>query len=66
MVLLLLVADLVIVPITHAIEGYEVLNLVLGVVGVGGYLLQGGISFLSAQYGLAADLSVSPSTGTLA
>ncbi|KAI1505081.1 hypothetical protein F5X99DRAFT_431169 [Biscogniauxia marginata] len=27
----------------------------LGVVGVGGYLLQGGISFLSAQYGLAAD-----------
>ncbi|KAK4031403.1 hypothetical protein C8A01DRAFT_21365 [Parachaetomium inaequale] len=27
----------------------------LGLVGVGGYLLQGGISFLSAQYGLAAD-----------
>lgn len=27
----------------------------LGIVGVGGYLLQGGISFLSAQYGLAAD-----------
>ncbi len=29
----------------------------LGLVGVGGYLLQGGISFLSAQYGLAADVS---------
>lgn len=28
----------------------------LGLVGVGGYLLQGGISFLSAQYGLAADV----------
>ncbi|KAI8631509.1 FAD-binding domain-containing protein [Xylariaceae sp. FL1651] len=27
----------------------------LGLVGVGGYLLQGGLSFLSAQYGLAAD-----------
>jgi len=27
----------------------------LGLVGVGGYLLQGGISFLSSQYGLAAD-----------
>jgi FAD/FMN-containing dehydrogenase len=27
----------------------------LGLVGVGGYLLQGGISFLSAQEGLAAD-----------
>ncbi|KAF4121385.1 FAD/FMN-containing dehydrogenase [Geosmithia morbida] len=27
----------------------------LGIVGVAGYLLQGGISFLSAQYGLAAD-----------
>ncbi|KAF1851591.1 FAD binding domain-containing protein [Cucurbitaria berberidis CBS 394.84] len=27
----------------------------LGVVGVGGYLVQGGISFLSAQVGLAAD-----------
>lgn len=26
--------------------------------GVGGYLLQGGISFLSAQYGLAADVSI--------
>ena len=29
----------------------------LGLVGIGGYLLQGGISFLSAQYGLAADVS---------
>lgn len=28
-----------------------------GLVGVGGYLLQGGISFLSSQYGLAADVS---------
>ncbi|KAF2667433.1 FAD-binding domain-containing protein [Microthyrium microscopicum] len=27
----------------------------LGVVGIGGYLLQGGVSFLSGQYGLAAD-----------
>lgn len=30
----------------------------LGVVGVGGYLLQSGISFLSAQYGLAADVCI--------
>jgi hypothetical protein len=29
----------------------------IGLVGVGGYLLQGGISFLSSQYGLAADVS---------
>lgn len=29
----------------------------LGVVGIGGYLSMGGISFLSAQYGLAADVS---------
>jgi FAD/FMN-containing dehydrogenase len=28
----------------------------LGVVGIGGYLAQGGVSFLSAQYGLAADV----------
>lgn len=28
----------------------------IGIVGVGGYLLQGGVSFLSAQYGLAADV----------
>ncbi|KPM39395.1 hypothetical protein AK830_g7156 [Neonectria ditissima] len=27
----------------------------LGIVGVGGFLLQGGISFLSAQYGMAVD-----------
>jgi FAD/FMN-containing dehydrogenase len=30
-------------------------DLSTGLVGVGGYLLQGGISFLSAQEGLAAD-----------
>ena len=37
----------------------EMLALIsLGLVGVGGYLLQGGISFLSAQYGLAADVRV--------
>jgi hypothetical protein len=29
----------------------------LGVVGIGGYLLGGGLSFLSAQYGLACDVS---------
>jgi hypothetical protein len=29
----------------------------IGIVGVGGYLLQGGISFLSSQHGLAADVS---------
>ena len=28
----------------------------LGIVGIGGYLSMGGISFLSAQYGLAADV----------
>jgi FAD/FMN-containing dehydrogenase len=27
----------------------------IGVVGVGGYLTGGGLSFLSAQYGMAAD-----------
>jgi FAD/FMN-containing dehydrogenase len=26
-----------------------------GIVGIGGYLMQGGISFLSAQHGMAAD-----------
>lgn len=31
----------------------------LGLVGVGGLLTQGGISFLSAQYGLAADVCFS-------
>ncbi|KAM0543961.1 hypothetical protein ACHAPJ_012056 [Fusarium lateritium] len=36
-------------------EGVAVVGGRLGLVGVGGYLLQGGISFLSAQYGLAAD-----------
>lgn len=34
-------------------------NSLTGLVGVGGYLLQGGISFLSAQEGLAADSIVS-------
>jgi len=29
----------------------------LGVVGLGGYLMQGGVSFISGQYGLAADVS---------
>ena len=28
----------------------------LGVVGIGGYLVQGGLSFLSGQYGLGADV----------
>ncbi|SPO03123.1 related to 6-hydroxy-d-nicotine oxidase [Cephalotrichum gorgonifer] len=36
-------------------QGVTVVGGRLGLVGVGGYLLQGGISFLSAQYGLAAD-----------
>ncbi|KAF1989516.1 FAD-binding domain-containing protein [Aulographum hederae CBS 113979] len=27
----------------------------LGIVGIGGYLMQGGVSFISGQYGLAAD-----------
>ncbi|KAF2019503.1 FAD-binding domain-containing protein [Aaosphaeria arxii CBS 175.79] len=36
-------------------QGVAVVGGRLGLVGVGGYLLQGGISFLSAQYGLAAD-----------
>ncbi|KAJ4177631.1 hypothetical protein NW755_013744 [Fusarium falciforme] len=36
-------------------EGIAVVGGRLGIVGVGGLLLQGGISFLSAQYGLAAD-----------
>jgi hypothetical protein len=36
-------------------QGVAIVGGRLGLVGVGGYLLQGGISFLSAQYGLAAD-----------
>ncbi|KAM5361883.1 hypothetical protein ACJZ2D_012828 [Fusarium nematophilum] len=36
-------------------DGVTVVGGRLGLVGVGGFLLQGGISFLSAQYGLAAD-----------
>lgn len=38
-------------------EGVAIAGGRLGIVGVGGYLLQGGISFLSSQYGLAADVS---------
>lgn len=38
-------------------SGVTVVGGRLGVVGVGGLLLQGGLSFLSAQYGLAADAS---------
>ena len=38
-------------------SGVTVVGGRLGVVGVGGLLLQGGLSFLSAQYGLAADVS---------
>lgn len=37
-------------PITRA-------DLIVGLVGVGGLLLGGGLSFLSAQEGLAADVS---------
>lgn len=36
-------------------EGVTVLGGRLGVVGVGGLLLQGGLSFLSSQHGMAAD-----------
>ncbi|PVH97244.1 FAD-binding domain-containing protein [Periconia macrospinosa] len=36
----------------------------LGIVGIAGYLLQGGISFLSAQYGLACDSIVGWETVT--
>ncbi|KAK8877078.1 FAD-binding domain-containing protein [Apiospora arundinis] len=36
-------------------HGVTVVGGRLGIVGVGGLLLQGGLSFLSAQYGLAAD-----------
>ncbi|KAK8068497.1 hypothetical protein PG996_007609 [Apiospora saccharicola] len=36
-------------------SGVTVVGGRLGIVGVGGLLLQGGISFLSTQYGLAAD-----------
>jgi FAD/FMN-containing dehydrogenase len=34
------------------------LIVVTGIVGIGGYMMQGGISFLSAQHGLAADVSI--------
>ncbi|KAK7997294.1 hypothetical protein PG989_005334 [Apiospora arundinis] len=36
-------------------HGVTVVGGRLGIVGVGGFLLQGGLSFLSAQHGLAAD-----------
>lgn len=36
-------------------SGYAVIGGRLGLVGVGGYITGGGLSFLSAQYGLAAD-----------
>ncbi|KAK6519206.1 hypothetical protein TWF281_003895 [Arthrobotrys megalospora] len=36
-------------------DGVTVVGGRLGIVGIGGFLLQGGISFLSSQYGLAAD-----------
>ncbi|KAH9905709.1 FAD-binding domain-containing protein [Xylariomycetidae sp. FL2044] len=36
-------------------HGVTVVGGRLGIVGVGGYLLQAGLSFLSAQYGLAVD-----------
>ncbi|KAK8074244.1 hypothetical protein PG994_005143 [Apiospora phragmitis] len=39
-------------------SGVTVVGGRLGIVGVGGLLLQGGLSFLSAQYGLAADASI--------
>ncbi|TID27652.1 FAD-binding domain-containing protein [Venturia nashicola] len=35
--------------------GYTVVSGRLGVVGIGGFLAQGGLSFLSAQHGMAAD-----------
>jgi FAD/FMN-containing dehydrogenase len=37
--------------------GHSVVGGRLGVVGIGGYLMQGGVSFLSGQYGLGADVS---------
>ncbi|KAF2397264.1 FAD-binding domain-containing protein [Trichodelitschia bisporula] len=36
-------------------QGVTVVGGRLGPVGLGGYLVQGGLSFLSAQYGMAAD-----------
>ena len=38
--------------------GQTVVSGRLGVVGIGGYLVQGGLSFLSGQYGLAGDVSL--------
>ncbi|KAF2668477.1 FAD-binding domain-containing protein [Microthyrium microscopicum] len=50
-------------PWQDAIAGIQQYNVSivggrLGVVGIGGYITGGGISFLSAQYGLAADTVV--------
>jgi len=36
--------------------GFAVVGGRLGIVGVGGYMMQGGLSYLSAQYGMAADV----------
>ena len=38
----------------------------LGVVGIGGYLLQGGVSLLSGMYGLGGDVRLSSQCITLA
>jgi FAD/FMN-containing dehydrogenase len=38
--------------------GHQVVGARLGVVGIGGYLLQGGLSFLTGQYGMAGDVSI--------
>ncbi|KAF1813617.1 FAD-binding domain-containing protein [Eremomyces bilateralis CBS 781.70] len=39
-------------------EGYAVLSGRLGIVGIGGFITGGGMSFLSAQHGLTADTAV--------
>ena len=47
--------------VMHALEGtgHMAIGGRLGVVGIGGFLLQGGLSFLSGQYGLGGDVSTS-------
>ncbi|TID18042.1 FAD-binding domain-containing protein [Venturia nashicola] len=51
-------------------QGVTVVGGRLGLVGIGGYLTQGGLSFLSAQYGMAGDSIVEMETvlpnGTIA
>jgi hypothetical protein len=37
--------------------GWTVIGGRLGTIGVGGFLLQGGVSFLSGEHGLASDVS---------